>query len=517
MKAAGKKRAAHGPLGVIDVGAHSARLEISQFGRNGERETLENLSQPVPLGADVFGNGRIRGNNINSVGRILRDFSRLMADYGVEHCKAFATSAVREAENRDIFLDRVRLISGIELEVLETPEEARIIFQAVCRQLERHVDISHINAVICTVGSGATQISFVKDGHLCSAETIRLGTLRVVEEVGVGLSSAHIREVIDPFVAAIINWVARITPGMRPEYFIAVGSSVRALTDIAGCREPWEDVRVISRSAFRDVLLETSGVPVAELLSRYHLDDATASGLQPCCNMLEHLFEITEAEEIFVPMINTRDAVVADFVGEVAGRQDSFESEIIASARYCAERYAYDGEHAEAVARMALRLFDELEHLHGLGERERLLLRVAAILHDIGMFVSNRQHHKHSFYLIRNTELPGVLPQEQSLIAVIARYHRRALPRTSHVEYMTLLPEQRLLVSKLAAILRVADVLDRSHSEKLHIARVTTQGDKLTIAVKGNTDLNLERRALERKADLFEDVYGLKVVLTVTK
>ncbi len=501
-----------GPLAVVDIGVHTARLQISQLLPDGAFQTLENVSQPLPLGADVYRNSQISAANARLVAAILQDYARLMQDYGVTVMKAVVTGAMREVQNVEVFLDRVRQVSGVKLEVLDEPEEIRLVFLAIKDSLNGRFGVNQRNAAVCMIGPDISQILFLERGHLCSNDTVRLGTLRIKEELGGPVSGSRLRELIDPFVMAVVNGIARVADVAKPELFIAVGSAVRALVEL-GRRGPAQSVMTLSRQRFRQRFDLVAGVPVAQLAARYQLTDAVASSLEPCSNMLEHFFEITAADRLIVPMISTRDALMQDLVRTRTGGVDAFLPEILSAAEHLGGKFSYDRRHARAVADLALQLFDALPDLHGLGPRARLLLELASLLHDTGFFVSSRQHHKHSYYLIRNSELPGISPEEQEVLALIARYHRRATPRAAHLEYMAQPPDRRLLVSKLAALLRVADALDRSHTQRIKGLRVDQDDDHIRLSAADYGDVTLERFGLERKADLFREVFGLKVVL----
>jgi len=501
-----------GPLAVIDVNVHAARLQISQLTPKGTLDTLEEVAQPLPLGADIYRDGNISAANMRLVGEILRDFGGLLREYGVTRQKAVITGVLREAANREILLDRVRQISGVHLDVLEEPEEIRCIFLAVKDAVRGHYGLGHRNAIMCVIGPDVSQILFLENGHLTTNETVRLGTLRLREDLGAPVSAVRLREMIDPFIAAVVSGIARMSAGAKPELFIAVGSAVRALVSIGG-RGRRQKVTTISRARFRQLLELISGKTVAQLVTRYSISDAVAQSLESGCNMLEHFFDITAADHLIVPMVSTRDALLQDLVRESTIGTDSFLPEVISSAEHLGDKYSYDLRHARAVAGLALQLFDALASLHGLNLRHRLLLELAGLLHDTGFYVSSRQHHKHSYYLIRNAELPGVSPAEQELVALVSRYHRRATPRPTHLEYMAQSPENRVLVSKLAALLRIADALDRSHTEKVKAIDVVIKENRLLLTARGPHDLTLERLGMENKADLFAELFGLKVVL----
>jgi len=212
--------------------------------------------------------------------------------------------------------------------------------------------------------------------------------------------------------------------------------------------------------------------------------------------------------------VSMRDGLLLELARSVTGQEDeSLQIGVIHSAMAIAEKFRVDIEHAETVADMAMCLFDQLKEEHGLGSRHRLLLRVAGLVHEVGSVVSNRAHHKHSFYLISNSEVFGLTRDEIAVVAHIARYHRRSGPKPSHVEYMNLPRETRVVVNKLAAILRMADALASGHLRHSRDLRFEREQDELVLYVPGGIDLLLERRALATKGGMFEDIYGIKIRL----
>jgi len=175
------------------------------------------------------------------------------------------------------------------------------------------------------------------------------------------------------------------------------------------------------------------------------------------------------------------------------------------------EKYRYDAPHGRHVAALAVRLFDDLRAEHGLGVRDRLLIEVAALLHDVGIFVSLRGHHKHAQYILSVSEIFGLSRDDMAVISNVARYHRRAGPNKSHLPYMALDSAARVVVSKLGAILRVANALDADHLQKVRDVRVLREDDQWVLEVEGGGDLTLERLAALARADLMTEVFGRKV------
>jgi exopolyphosphatase/guanosine-5'-triphosphate,3'-diphosphate pyrophosphatase len=212
-----------------------------------------------------------------------------------------------------------------------------------------------------------------------------------------------------------------------------------------------------------------------------------------------------------------RDGVLLGFAAEASGeRSSALDSQTYASAENLGRRFQYDEQHAHQVAALACALFDALDDEHGLSRRERRLLKVAALLHDIGLFISSNSHHKHSEYIINASDIFGVRAEERAIVSAVARYHRRALPQASHQGFSSLPRRDRAVVAKLAAILRVADALDRSHGQQVRSLEARLGDEELVIRVDTDEDLSLERLAMRSKADLFEEVFGRTVVLQQT-
>ncbi len=508
-----RQEASSGPLAVIDVGAHSIRLEIVQAGALGRFEVIETLSQQIPLGRDVFVKGAIKPQNMNLAGKILLDYSEKLREYGVVHSRAIATSAVREATNRDIFIESVRLKSGIEIEVLEAPEEVRINYLAIKNELKGPFSLSGKSALICVVGTGATHICTVSNGLMKSAETLRMGALRIYEEMGQSFGLKKSADILDTFTSRVASFVMKHHFGRKkPDMLVGAGASVRLLATL---KKPdlRDEVSVISARELRGTGLMVRSMPSEELAEKFNLSDLNAQSLGPCSEIIDNFLTSSKTTKLIVPSVNTRDAVIEEMLRELNNIPDPFVPDTVSCAEFLAEKYRYQPLHARNVADNATRLFDGLKELHRIGDRGRLMLEIAAILHDVGQFVNNRQHHKHACYLIQNSPLPGLSPRESSIVAAIARYHRRGMPKSSHPEYMSLSPRDRTLVSTLAGILRVADCLDHSDQRRICDFDLVCGDDRVEIITKGAYDLALEQNELRKRGDLFAEVFARKAVL----
>jgi exopolyphosphatase/guanosine-5'-triphosphate,3'-diphosphate pyrophosphatase len=239
-----------------------------------------------------------------------------------------------------------------------------------------------------------------------------------------------------------------------------------------------------------------------------------AETLVPALLVYRGLLLATPAALIVVPDVSLRAGVLGELAaGTADARLADFRSQVLASARSLGTKYRYDEAHAVAVSRLSLRLFDELAVEHALNERDRLLLEVAALLHDIGLFVSLRGHHRHSLYLLQSSEIFGLSRDEMTFVANVARYHRRGLPQTSHTAYASLDRDKRVRINKLAAMLRVANALDAEHLQKIDDVQVEDEEETWVLALQGKGDLTMERLAANARADLLADVFGKRIVV----
>ncbi|QSH42025.1 HD domain-containing protein [Lentisphaerota bacterium ZTH] len=496
--------------GIIDIGAHSVRLEVFQIDKQGNEETLERLSQNLNLGYDVFRRGEISSKNMNLLCVILKEFAQKLDEYGVSYYRAVATSAVREAFNRDILINRVLVSTGLNVEILEPSEETRILFTLMRQQVSKAVpDFHKMNALAFAIGSGSMLIMFSENGKLMFGESAALGTVRFFDEFGrYELNPDKIIDLIDSFDLKT-RFPESCTKGEKPLALIGLGASVRALIGIKRKITEMEVIR-LEPSELHEIMDRIYDLTPEELVHKYHIPDVLALSIKPCGHILSYFLRNLNCSSLIFPGISTRSALINDMAR--TGR-DPFEEDLVSVAHNIGLKYNYEAEHAECVTAISLKIFDKLQKSYGLSNRSRLLLQVAGLLHDIGRFVDTRKHHKHSYYLISNAQIPGLTDREQNLVAVISRYHRKALPRTSHLEYTSLNSEDKVKVCKLAGILRVADALDRAHQDKFKNVKIEISGNRMLLKIPVYEDLSIESVYLKKKGDLFRDVFGLKIRL----
>jgi len=502
-------------VAAIDVGSNSIRMVIAEVLPDGKTDIVERLQRAVRLGQDTFRRGRLGGETMRAAVTILRDYRQLLEIYSVERIRAVATSACREASNADMFLDRILMGTGIQVEVIATSEESRLTVSAVRREVGNAMGVNRNEAIIADVGGGSTLLTRLLDGEIASAQSLRLGSIRLQEtlstseetpERSAGLLRHH--------VANAVTSVQGSLPLKPVRSFLAVGGDARFAARQIGKPTPSAQVDTIDRDAFDRLVEKCRRRSAEELAKRYGLPFAEAETLVPALLVYQVLLHRTSAKQVIVSHVSMRDGLLLDLARDVTGQEDeTLLAGVIHSAATIAEKYRIEGEHGQTVADLSVRLFDLFQTDHGLGARHRLLLRVAALLHEAGRFVSDRNHHKHSAYLLGHSEIFGLNRDEIAIVAQIARYHRRSAPKPSHLDYMTLPREHRIIVNKLAALLRVADALARGTAKQVAAFHLARSGDDLAVGVPNLADVLLEQRAIATKGDLFEDIYGARIRL----
>jgi len=500
-------------VAAIDVGSNSVRMVIAEVLPDGQIDVLERLQRAVRLGQDAFRRGRLGGQSMRAAVNILQDYRQLLRLYHVERLRAVATSAVREASNSDTFLDRVFMATALNVEVIGTSEESRLTVSAVRRAVGDALDINCGVSLIADVGGGSTLLTQLDDGEIVTSHSLRLGSIRLQEWLSTGDEGPdRSAELLRHQVVNALKTAQSALPLMNVSSFVAVGGDARFAAREVGCATDSNELVTVSREDLDGLVRECAKHTPEELSRRHGLPFAEAETLNPALIIYQRLLQRTQAEQMIVSHVSMRDGLLLELARDVTGQQDDdLLRGVVHSAEVLAEHYQVDHRHARDVATLSMRLFDLLQPDHGLGAKERLLLRVAALLHEVGGFVSNRSHHKHSYYLIANSEIFGLNRDEIEIVAQVARYHRRSQPKPSHSEYMALPRHRRVLVNKLSAILRLADAMARGHDTTRSDLHFERQGDELIVTAADPGELLIEQRAIAAKGDLFEDVYGMKV------
>ena len=508
-------------MSVIDVGASGIRMLVAELLPDGSIHTLEELQRPLALGRETFHSGTLSASSIQKAVVILRQYRAVMDTYHVTHSRAVATSAVRGALNRDTFVDRVFLATGIEIEVIEGAQETLLTFAAVQRALEGHAELGTGDVLLFELGGGATEWALMRDGEVVASVTHDMGTVRMREVLRAAEGERRARtRMVQHNVKDMMNAVRRALPFQKITQLIAIGSEARfAARHLGGANggnhhgTP-QAVTPVAAKDLRKLADQVAAMTPEQAAAAYEMPAYEAESLGPALLAYVELVRLAQADPLLVARVSMRDGLVLQMAKSIqSGSTVFFPEQTIAAAVNLARKYQADERHGLKTAEIARAIFEATRQQHRMGDRERLLLEVASIVHDIGEFVAARGHHRHTYYLLVHSEVFGLSQMDLEVVANIARYHRRGVPQSDHPAYASLPRPARLTVNRLSAILRVADALDKSHSQRVQNPKISVSADELRIQVEGGEDLGLERIALDAKSGLFEEVFGLKPVI----
>ncbi len=496
---------------AIDIGSNAIRMIIGQKAPDGEVEILESLHKTVLLGHDTFSSGRIGRKVMQKAIGILREFTGILKAYKVNYCRVVATSAVREAVNADVFLDRAMIATGVEVEVIDTSEESRLMVMAIYSKIDRNDQLLKGNVLVVDAGGGSTLLTLVHDGDIIASHTIGLGAVKLLEEYYNWQSAwSEVYQQAVYRLNSFVDTTRSLISLNKVDKLVLLGSDIRFVAHRDG-QEESDGVVTVSNEVFQKYVKKMQKMSPSELAMKYsEITLSTAETLNPAFAIYQALVKMTEVKEIYVPMVNMREGILADIFNTQSGaKQDFTWREAIHSAHALADKYLINSEEYETVVHWCKRLFDDLTPLHNLNPRFCVLLEIAAVLHRVGTFISTRAYHKHTYYIISNSEIFGLDNADLNLVAQVARYHRRSLPKNSHTDYISLPRAQRMTVNKLAAILRFAISLASVVGIKDEI-KFRLNNDTIQIETSfSNTGSRMKQ--INRAAKILEDIFCISI------
>jgi len=505
------------PLAVIDVGSNSIRSLVVDMAEEGAPKVLDDQREVVRLASGLRRRGRLSRKAMRRALDALKRMADIARARGARRITVVGTSAIREAANRRAFIDRVRAETELRLRVISEEEEARLAFESAALSF----DLGNEPCAVIDLGGGSAELILAFGKHVQEAYSLRLGAVTLTERYLRG-DPIRGRELarLQRHVRRRLR-TARIEADPAPRVLIASGGTATTLAQIVMARQGLEGRPVLGFEMTQAELLHL----LSAMLRRTIAERRQMPGLSPeradiIVAGAAVLYEIMTRLKINLLRVNARGIRHALLHRMIARKTATTSApapavpQRVAAAEAFGKTLRFEERHALQVRRVSETLFDQLAKPLGLDPAGRDLLSAAALLHDVGYVVSYRQHHKHAYQLIAHGTLEGFTPRERELVALIARYHRRGFPKKRHRAYGKLHKDDRLLVARLASLLRLADALDRRHSQRLRDLRCRVADDGVRLLLRSERDLMVEAHAAEEKSDLFEEVFGRKLLVT---
>jgi len=493
-------------IAAIDIGTNSVHMIVVRVRPDLSFEVVDREKEMVRLGAGGLDGRRLTDTAVTTALQTLTRFKRLADTHAVDEIIATATSAVREAENGGDFVARVRRDVGIHVRIISGLEEARLIHLAAAYAAGVR---SHSSAVI-DIGGGSVEITLGTAARMQLGGSFKIGVIRLTERFVTSdpLSRDDERRV-ERYVRRQTSVLVRAIKKRGFQRVLGTSGTILALGALATGDSGDLRNRRITTKALRRVRRTLTEMTLEERLAMPGLDPRRADVSVAGAVLLDTLLSSLGASELTLCDYALREGLILDYIkknGAHIRTVERYPDVRRRSVIELAERCNYIPRHAEQVARVSLNLFDVTQAHHGLGAREREWLEYAAILHDIGGHISYEGHHKHSQYLIQHGGLRGFEPDEISTMALVARYHRQSTPKKSHEEFGALPASRRRIVRTLGAILRLAEGLDRSHTQAIRSIDATDTPEILTLRLRAGGEPDLELWAAQRHAAPLADV-----------
>ena len=493
--------------GAINLGSSELALKIFEISKKQGITELTHVRRKYAIGVETYSTGFISYRSMTEICSTLNDFTRIMEEFGVTASDVYATSGIREAENMLVLVDQIRIQTGYNVRTLSNSEARFLYYKALATTDARFPQIAEEGTMVVDVGAGSVQLSYFNHGTLLVTENLLLGSSRIQELLQVMEDEAYdYTSLIDEYIEKDITSFFKKNIGENQiRHIVAVGGMIPDAYYYMRERKAEFDGFIKSKTMSKNKLFAGMKPSMSKLVI-------------PTVLILRKITELTSCEKLILSPIDLCDSMAAEYAERrlrITHNHD-FTSDILAAARTMSIKYQCDLEHIETVEMLSLQIFDRIRKLHGLGKRERLLLQIAVRLHNIGSFISDMHSRENSYHIVMNTELIGISDRERRMIAVMIRYNDDRFP-----DYLALADdiskEQYITVVKLNAILKTANVLDKSNRHKIKTVGVSLEGDVLTITAETMADITLEKGLFHEKANAFEEVFGIRPKLIQKK
>ncbi|MCR5754180.1 MAG: HD domain-containing protein [Acetatifactor sp.] len=504
---------------AIDIGSFEQTMKIYELsGKNTMRE-IDCVSKRLNLGSDTYAKGKIGNEKMDELCETLKEFSKIMDTYKVNAYRAYGTSAIRETANTEILLDQIAQRTGIFVEVLSNSEQRFLDYKSIASRGESFRKIIEEKTAVVDVGGSSIQLSLFENDTLVSTQNLKLGVLRIRDMLRtINAGHTQVEELVDEMASAQLATYKKLYLKDREIHNLIIVDDY--ISPIAIKRSKNSDRQVVTSTDMCDKYLkmyrENNRMQLAQF---FDIPEESVELVQISAILIRRIALLMGVEHIWAPGVTLCDGMVYEYAEQckmLSGEHD-FEKDIVACAANISKRYMGSKKRGETLEQITTTIFDSMKKIHGLGKRERLYLRIAAILHDCGKYISLMNIGESSYNIIMATEIIGLSHLEREIVANIVRFNHSKFEYQNSMSIGSLDREAYLVVAKLVAILRLANSLDRSHKQKFKGIKASVHEHELVLSVDTQEDITLESSFFAMYTDFFKEVFSITPVLKQKK
>ncbi len=505
---------------AIDVGSYELSMKIFELSDKNKMREIDHIRHRIDLGTETYSTGKLSYDKVNELCGVLRKYKEIMKTYGANDYKAYATSAIREMENNDIVLDQITQRTGILVEVLSNSEQRYLDYKSIALRGEEFDLMLEKGTAVVDIGGGSIQVSLFDKGTLTTTQNMKLGVLRLREKLGrINVRTAQVEELLGEIDDAQLSVLGKFyIKDKVVENIILVDDYLSGrLEEEKEAKEKTGYVTSAQYSRFMNLLRNKS---YGEIGARLGVSEENAGLIFISAVLLNRILAMTGAGLIWAPGVTLCDGIAYEYAQQqkmvISGHD--FEKDIVDCALNISKRYMGSRKRAETLENLTTTIFNSTKKLHGLGRREKLYLKIAAILHDCGKYISLINLGECSYQIIMATEIIGLSHMEREIVANVVRFNHEDFLYYEELSHATLLDKQAFLtVAKLTAILRIANGLDRSHKQKFKDVKAVLKDRELILTVDSREDITLEIGLFGDRAEFFEEVFNVKPVIRLKR
>ncbi|MDR2889632.1 MAG: exopolyphosphatase [Lachnospiraceae bacterium] len=501
---------------AIDVGSYVIAMKIFEVSQKHGMREIDHIRYGIDMGTETYATGKLGYERVEELCRILREYREIMKGYKVEEYQAYATSAIRESDNTVILLDQIKMRTGIEIEVLSNSAQRFLHYKAAAWMEVGFEAIIDQATAIVDIGGGSIQVSLFDQDTLVSTQNLRLGVLRLQEHLNhLDVLPSHYEEMIFEIVDAQMASYKKLF--LRDKEVVNIIVVDDYISDIVRKRkDKGLGKGGIDKSVVEDFLKVFRTNHFSDLAQMLDIPTDNMKPLLISGVLLWNIIQTMGAQVIWTPGASLCDGIAYEYAegNRIISPRHDFEQDIIACAQNISKRYRGSKRRGENLEMLATTIFDSIKKVHGLGKRERLMLRLAALLHDCGKYISMINSGECAYSIIMATEIIGLSHREREMVANVVKYAYREFEYYETLGcHQDIDQPSYLVIAKLTAILRVAAGLDRSHRQKCRELKAVLKDDQLMLTVDTTESITLEQGLFDLRTGFFEEVFSIRPVL----